>query len=168
MAKNIVTKVDAQYIYDMAEAEGFSVSETKGYYTIEDDNFKVYISTGSTYNSKKVRIYTEGYEDVDFSEAYAMQEDGVGVRRGENEEIDKAFDRLNRQAVKNKKAVIDEAIATNSVVRALLGNAKYGFWKTAGCSCGCSAGHIADAYPRLRRIGFYGVSAVEDIRIVKK
>jgi len=168
MAKNIVTKVDAQYIYDMAEAEGFSVSERKGYYTIEDDNFKVYISTGSTYNSKKVRIYTEGYEDVDFTPAYEMEAAGAGIRRGENEAVDKMFDKLNRQVVKNKKAVIDEAIAKNSVVRALVGNAKYGFWKTAGCSCGCSAGHIADAYPRLRRLGFYGVSAVEDIRIVKK
>lgn len=168
MTKNISTKVDAQFIYDMADIEGFKVTEKNSIITLEDDNFRVDISTGANYNASKVRIYTEGEVDVDFSAAYAMATEETGVRRGENEEMDKAFDKLNRQVVKNKKAVIDEAVEKNSVVRTLLGGAKYGFWKTAGCSCGCSAGHIADARPQLRKMGFYGFSAVSAITIVKK
>lgn len=168
MTKNIVTKVDAQFIYDMAETGGFTVAEKNGLFTVEDDSFKVYVSTKSNYNPSKVRVYTEGEVDVDFSAAYAMANEETGLLRGKNEEMDKAFDKLNRQVVKNKKAVIEEAIEKNSVVRTLLGGAKYGFWKTAGCSCGCSSGHIADAYPRLRRMGFYGWSAVDAITIVKK
>ena len=175
MTKNVNTKVSTQYIADMAAIEGFTVEFGKrdGYIVkLENDEFRISIKcNASWYKPKKARIFVDGYAEVDFTAAYDMRSEETGLRRGYNDEMDKLFDKLNRQVVKNQKAVIVEAIDKSSVLRAMLGNAKFGFWKTAGCSCGCSSGFIADAYAVIesdRDGNIHRRFTVEDIFVFKK
>jgi len=92
----------------------------------------------------RTRLYVSGEQDVDFSAAYeADYADGGPKPRGERPEVDKLYDQLNRQVVRNKKALLAEAKQQEPIAE-LLGEAKMTFSRKAGCSCGCSAGYILD------------------------
>jgi len=92
----------------------------------------------------KTRLYVGGEAEVDFSAAYeADYADGGPKPRGQRPEVDKLYDSLNRQVVKNKKALLAEA-KEQAAVAELLGERKMTFSRKAGCSCGCSAGFILD------------------------
>jgi hypothetical protein len=104
--------------------------------------------TRSSYRSNypKVRISIDGEDDVDFSEAYRLAEEAGTHRRGECVEADKAFDKGNRQVVKNQKAVVAEAIQKFEELSFLKG-VKFNFSRYCFCSCPCSPGLIGEARP---------------------
>jgi len=104
--------------------------------------------TKSSYRSNypKVRISIDGENDVDFSEAYRLAEEAGTSRRGECVEADKAFDKANRQVVKNQKAVVQEAIEKFEELEFLRG-VKFNFSRYCFCSCPCSPGLIGEARP---------------------
>lgn len=172
MANNIETKISRAYVKDIADLNGFEYVAKKGQVTIENDEWKIYLVESDEWKNRKLRVYVEGYESVDFDEAYAMATEDSGLRRGVNEAMDKKFDQLNRKVVKNQKAVILEAIESVDVVRNLIGSTKFGFWKTAGCSCGCSSGWIVDAYSKIRKVqdrtGYEFNKNLRSIHIIKK
>jgi len=96
--------------------------------------------------AKRTRLYVSGEEDVDFSAAYeADRADGGPQPRGQRPEVDKMFDALNRQVVRNQKKVALEAIAAIEPLAELVGKQKMTFSRKAGCSCGCSPAFILDA-----------------------
>lgn len=101
-------------------------------------------------DQRKARIYVAGEDDVDFSEAYALQKANGYQDRGTNPEEDKLFNRLNREVVRNQKAVIEGAMAEDEWVRSLLEAVKLTFSRKAGCSCGCSAGFVPSLHLRAR------------------
>lgn len=98
------------------------------------------------YEYPKTRIFVDGEVEVDFSEA-AQLSDAAGTRsRGESLEADKAWDRANRQVVKNQRALIEEAITAVPELAAVLDGVKLNHSRYAGCSmCKCSPGFIAQA-----------------------
>jgi len=86
-----------------------------------------------------------GEEPVDFTAAYeADRADGGPQPRGQRPEVDKLFDQLNRQVVKNQKKVALAAIAKIPALAELIEDCKMTFSKKAGCSCGCSPAFILD------------------------
>jgi hypothetical protein len=97
--------------------------------------------------SPKVKVFVWGEEEVDFTAAHESARDNDGWSRGVHIETDKMFDSLNRKVVKNKKALVAQAVAESELLQEILGDAKLGWWKTAGCSCPCSPGFIAEARP---------------------
>ncbi|AUG84844.1 hypothetical protein PBI_DISMAS_47 [Microbacterium phage Dismas] len=122
--------------------------------TIEADGFQVTIVLHPAYGWKrntKTRVYVGGEEEVDFSEAYAMQRANAEEHgdpfypRGTFPEEDKLFARLNRQVVKNQKAVVEELRQTSEEADDVLARAgKLTFSRTAGCGCGCSPAFVPD------------------------
>lgn len=97
----------------------------------------------------KTRVYVGGEDEVDFTEAYAMQRANAETHgdpfygKGTFPEEDKLFAALNRQVVKNQKAVIEELRMTSEELDNIIAPAgKLTFSRTAGCSCGCSAGFV--------------------------
>ncbi|WIC89472.1 hypothetical protein SEA_BAJUNIPER_49 [Microbacterium phage BAjuniper] len=138
---------------------------------LEAEGFTVQVVLHPLYSYKrptKARVYVGGEEDVDFSEAYAMQRANAETHgdpfygKGTFPEEDKLFAKLNRQVVKNQKAVIEEAMQTSEAVADLLADRKLTFSRTAGCSCGCSSGFVPDQGIR------YEDRWVESIFITKK
>ena len=119
------------------------------------DGFTVSIDHHSRYSYKrptKARIYVSGEESVDFTEAYAMQRENEAAYsaanperpfygKGDFPEEDKLFAKLNRQVVKNQKAVIEEALQTVEGLDFLADN-PLTFSKKAGCGCGCSPAFV--------------------------
>lgn len=93
-------------------------------------------------DSRKARVYVSGEEDVDFTEAYAMQRANGYANKGTNPEEDKLFAKLNRQVVKNQKAVIEEARVAIPELAEMLEGKSLTFSRTAGCGCGCSSGFV--------------------------
>lgn len=168
----VQTTINEQYVRDIAEANGYTVkvSDKGNWWVIESDDFTVKLSIeGGWWNKpKKLRIFVDGEEKVDFSEAYAMADQENGLRRGINDAMDKAFDKLNRQVVKNQKAVLLEAIESNDIVRNIIGGAKFGFWKTAGCGCGCSSGWIAETHASAATLDMRYASPVTQMYVWKK
>ncbi len=111
---------------------------------LEADGIQVIIDHHPRWGkTTKARVYVSGEAEVDFSEAYARRDAQGAWDRGVDEETDKAFARLNRQVVKNKKALIEEALQTVEGLEELLtdGN-KLTFSRTAGCGCGCSPAFV--------------------------
>ena len=92
--------------------------------------------------------------------------------RGEDKDVDKAWDAYNRAEVKLMKAEI-EAAAKSVVGRFATGNSELAdviaamtqgltFSRKAGCSCGCSAGFVSKMHVRFRG------NAIEQISVDKK
>ncbi|QED11470.1 hypothetical protein SEA_VITAS_47 [Microbacterium phage Vitas] len=91
---------------------------------------------------RKARVYVDGEVDVDFTEAYALQRANGFVAKGENAEEDKLFAKLNREVVKNKKAVFEEALTVFPELAEMFLGKKVTFSRTAGCGCGCSPAFV--------------------------
>ena len=99
---------------------------------------------------KKARVSVSGEVDVDFTAAYeADRADGGPKPRGERPEVDKMFDRLNRQVIANKRDVVSEAVASLPELATLLDGIKLHFSRTAGCACGCSPAFVASQHIRV-------------------
>lgn len=145
--------------------------------TIEVDGFTVQAILHPNFSwkrSTKTRIYVGGEEQVDFSEAYAMQRENEAAYREANPTHpfygkgafpaeDKLFASLNRQVVKNLKAVVEELRMTDERLEDILASGgKLTFSRTAGCGCGCSSGFVPE-----RMILIDGQS-VESLFITKK
>jgi len=116
------------------------------YAKAENDEFTISIRTRAwDEKSKRTRLYVAGEEPVDFTAAYeADRADGGPQPRGQRPEVDKLFDALNRQVVKNQKKVALEAVASIPALAELIEDCKMTFSKKAGCSCGCSPAFILD------------------------
>lgn len=99
----------------------------------------------------KTRVYVSGEASVDFTDAYAMQRANAETHgspfygKGEFPAEDKLFAALNRQVVKNQKAVIEEVHETDEgLSEAILAGGKLTFSRTAGCACGCSPAFVPE------------------------
>lgn len=130
--------------------------DTNGRTVIEAGEFTIQlIAAKPSERPKKTRVYVSGEDDVDFSPAYAATEldrqtSGQGyVGRGYSPETDKLFDALNRQVVRNQRAVLAQARIAVPELDAILGNNTFGFSRHAGCSCSCSPGFVASGYLRV-------------------
>lgn len=108
-------------------------------YTIA--GYEISVSRDLQYSSNKGRsrvVYVDGETEV------SMEGLEYGIR-GEDPAMDKAWDRHNRQVIKNQRAVIEEVVAHEEfdklpeVVKEVLVN-KLTFSRYAGCRCGCSPG----------------------------
>ena len=115
--------------------------------TIENDEFTIKLR-GPHYDDRRIglktRVYVSGAENVNFEPAYELERATGGMKpRGDVPEVDKMYDRLNRQVIKNKRSVIENAIAEFPVLADLLDAIKFNFSRYAGCSCPCSPGFIA-------------------------
>ncbi len=104
---------------------------------------------------KKTRIYTADYvsdRDEKVAELQAA-EAALGDRRfatrGVFPDVDKLYDRLNRNIARAKRDAAREVLVA---LRLLPGDAKLHFSRYAGCSCPCSPGTIADV--RIIRNGY--------------
>lgn len=119
---------------------------------VGDITIQVAVSRGwNKDDRKKARVYVSGADDVDFTEAYAAtnadaEKKGSYPIRGDYPETDKMFDRLNRQVIKNERALVEAAIAASPELAALVGSTKLHFSRHAGCSCPCSPGFIAASH----------------------
>ena len=116
---------------------------------LDTENYDITIRTiDNTWDreaGKKVRVYVEGETPVDFTEAYEMQKANEFAARGVNPDEDKLFNQLNRQVVKNKRIILNEAIEAVYELGELIDGAKFTFSKHAGCSsCPCSPGFIGN------------------------
>ena len=115
-------------------------------YLTETENYTIHICTAAWDDrSKKCRVYSDGETPVNFTEAWAADAaDGGPKRRGERPEVDKLFDRLNHQVIKNKRESLDDAIFESELLADLVYGRKLVFSRLAGCSCGCSAGFVME------------------------
>lgn len=68
------------------------------------------------------------------------------TQKGENLENDKAWRKYNKAEVAIQKRIIDVAVADGLLDQTIAQGLK--FSRTAGCSCGCSAGWISRDYGR--------------------
>jgi hypothetical protein len=119
--------------------------------SIERDGFIISVrltDTWSSYRSNypKVRVSVYGENDVDFTEANELSTAAGDHMRGASVEADKAWDKANRQVVKNQKALAAEAIGKFDEINFLEG-VKFNFSKYCFCSCPCSPGLIGEARP---------------------
>lgn len=89
----------------------------------------------------KARVYVSGNEDVDYIKAYALMKELDPQNQGVSPEVNALFRKLNRQEVKNMKAVIEEALQTVEGLDFLADNSLT-FSKKAGCGCGCSPAFV--------------------------
>lgn len=113
-------------------------------------NIKVNITTGwAQEDRRKARISVSGEAEVDTSTL-------PHTIRGEQPDIDKAWDRANRQIVKNQRALLEDAIRTTPELARVLGGMHLYFGRKAGCSCGCSPAFIADTHIRASEFGKAG------------
>lgn len=149
-------KENATHTLELERTKGGSYS---GAYTVP--GFRIHVTASNGYSAedrKKARVYVSGADDVDFAEAYeATRRDteakGSSAIRGDNPATDKMFDRLNRQVVKNERAVLDAALSASADLRELVGDAALHFSRKAGCSCGCSAGFVASHHIAVQHDG---------------
>jgi len=87
-------------------------------------------------------------DDRNPSEEFAELAESVGAEsvytlRGEYPELDKAFDKMNREIVAEKRKVL------RAVLKALgEEDVKDSFSRKAGCKCGCSPGFILKGYQK--------------------
>ncbi|AYN55918.1 hypothetical protein PBI_COLTRANE_47 [Microbacterium phage Coltrane] len=129
----------------------------------------LHTSTPWVRNLTKTRIYVGGEESVDFTEAYALQKANAEAYgspfygKGEFPAEDKLFASLNRQVVKNQKAVVEELRMTSEELDDILAAAgKLTFSRTAGCGCGCSSGFVP------QHMAYIENRAIESLFITKK
>lgn len=120
----------------------------------ELDGHKVVFNSEENYRrpSKKTRLYVSGYAEATelMAEAERLSQEAGSLLRGVSEAADKAWDKANRQIVKNQKARIQELKEESELIDNLLAGRKFNFSRHAGCSCPCSPGFIADGVIRLR------------------
>ncbi|QOP66641.1 hypothetical protein SEA_LAHQTEMISH_50 [Microbacterium phage Lahqtemish] len=116
--------------------------------TIEADGFKltIILHPAHTWQRKtKTRIYVSGQDDVDFSAAWELLREKDPQNIGASEEVNALFRKLNRQEVKNMKAVVEELRQTSEEADAVLSvGGRLTFSKKAGCSCGCSPAFVPE------------------------
>lgn len=125
----------------------FNDFKSKARAEYETENFKINILAEMVNRKADDRtvVYGEGETEVDFSAAYEFGKSlETGLRRGENKELDKMFDVLNAEVKRNKRAVIDEAIAESSLLASILADVNLRWSDKAGCTmCKCSPGFKA-------------------------
>lgn len=98
---------------------------------------------------RKTRLYVSGETKVDFTEAYELQKANGYAPIGTNPDEDKLFRKLNREVVKNKRAVAADAIEAVYELGEMIDSSKLSFSNKAGCSmCPCSPGFIVDRIVR--------------------
>lgn len=116
--------------------------------TIEVDGFKVMaiLHPAHTWQRKtKTRVYVGGQDAVDYSEAWELLREKDPQNIGASEEVNALFRKLNRQEVKNMKAVVEELRQTSEEADAVLSvGGRLTFSKKAGCSCGCSPAFVPE------------------------
>jgi hypothetical protein len=118
---------------------------------VKRDGFEIRVELTNTYGTyrstyPKVRVQVCGEAEVDYSEASRLSAEAGSHMRGESVEADKAWDKANRQVVKNQKALLAEAIEHFEELDFLKG-VKWNFSKYCFCSCPCSPGMIGEARP---------------------
>ncbi|QIN93709.1 hypothetical protein QDW23_gp50 [Microbacterium phage Stromboli] len=115
---------------------------------IEADGFQVTAILHPAHSWKrntKTRIYVGGQDEVDFTEAWELLREKDPQNVGASEEVNALFRRLNRQEVKNMKAVVEELRQTSEEADAVLSvGGKLTFSKKAGCACGCSPAFVPE------------------------
>lgn len=106
---------------------------------------------------RKTRIYVSGAKEVDFTPAYDLvKRDGTANRNHASDEQNKMFDRLNREVVKNERAVAEQAIAEVEELHNMLADLKLSYSRYAGCTCGCSPGFVASDVLKGRAVDNIG------------
>lgn len=131
----------------------FTDEGTHFHFRTTEGDLQISITAGDTRRAAvKTRVYIDGEEPVDFTEAERLSRGAGTYQRGECLEADKAWDAGNRQVIKNKKARAAELINELPLIAELLDGVKLSFNRKAGCSCGCSAGFIADRVIRATAI----------------
>lgn len=164
--------MNIQFVKDTAELKGHNVEVTNRGFKVETEDFEIDFRTVDwTVAPKKLRIFVDGEESVDFEKAYQMSTERDSIMKGVDEETDKLFASLNRKVVKNKKQLVLDAIQEVDALRVVVGGASFGWWKTAGCSCPCSPGFIADVKNcKIKNVsrGHEFLDYIESISIVKK
>jgi hypothetical protein len=170
--------VTMDYVKDTSDLNGHKFVELADSMKISTDTLDIYIKFDNyVYPSKKLRVFSDGEESIDFTKAYEMASERDSHSKGVDEETDKLFSSLNRKVVKNKKALIVEAMESVDVVRVILADHKFGWYKSAGCGmCPCSPGFIADVKsPSITtnkfnsyRGSFTDRMRIESISIVKR
>lgn len=169
-------------IVDFGTTDRYELANGKGRaeftVTTSDYDYQVRLTTAKTWKAKKTRIYVEGETEADFSEAQKLSELAGSYSRGVSPEADKAWDRGNREVVKNQRAVIDRALECSPLLRQIVGGEALKFSRKAGCSmCPCSPGFVsAGVLEVLAVVAGYGHAgalnvsafAVADISIVRK
>ena len=171
--KKMQTAIILTGVTGEALIDGFTFEQkgNKGNFVLTSEKFEINIRTSDSYvGSRKLRVYVDGgSSEVDFSSAYAMT-DKMSIK-GESEEVDSEYKRLNRMVVKNMKSVILEAISASSIVKSIMMDNKFGYYKNAGCSCGCSGGFIAEVKPLVlikNEDNWNRTYKIESISIIKK
>lgn len=121
-----------------------------GLATLEDGT-KVHIIAGY-HSNKKTRLYVDGESSAAASRAEAerLSKEAGTWERGKSLEADKAWDRHNREVIKNKRETIEFLVDENELLRSLLAGHKLSFGRKAGCSCGCSPAFVVDTVIRVR------------------
>lgn len=132
------------------EAPKATINRNVARVQFETENFRILIDFTlwgyDRESQRKARVSVDGEDEVDFTEAYALQKANGYQNRGVNPEEDKLFAKLNRQVVANKKAVIEAAKAESAYLAEMLDGRKLAFSRTAGCSCGCSPAFVPDRH----------------------
>ena len=169
--------VSTQFIKDTTELKGQEFVQRKNGFKIVTDEFEVSVQFSDwTSRTKKLRIFADGEESVDFTEARDMATERESHMKGVDEETDKLYASLNRKVVKNKKQLVLDAIESVDVLRVILDGHKFGWWTSAGCGmCPCSPGFIADVKaPRISSVKTVGATywnsndEISEIFITKK
>tara|TARA_R110000782_G_scaffold63220_2_gene129692 strand:+ start:796 stop:1350 length:555 start_codon:yes stop_codon:yes gene_type:complete len=139
-------RVTMDSVKDSTELSGHKFEEFADRIKITTNTLQIVLKFHDYVNvSKKLRVFSDGETAVDFAEAYEMASSRSSHMKGVDAETDKLFATLNRKVVKNKKALINEAIESVYVVNQILRRLEIKFDKKAGCGmCPCSPGFIAD------------------------
>ena len=115
----------------------------------EMNGLKITVTFSDYRDNKRARIYVSGQDEP------ALAEPPMTLR-GDYPEIDRAWDKYNREVVKNKRALVAKADLE------MLRDVKIRFSRKAGCSCSCSPGFIAEhpVYFDGRRVDSIWVEAL--------
>jgi hypothetical protein len=169
--------VTMDFVKDTSDLNGHTIEQSENRMKISTDTLDIYIKFEDYFlSSKKLRVFADGEESIDFTKAYEMASERDSHSKGVDEETDKLFSSLNRKVVKNKKALIVEAMESVDIVRVILADHNFGWYKSAGCGmCPCSPGFIADVkspvigYQQVRlNSNYMNKKRIESISIVKR
>ncbi len=168
-------------IVDFGTTDRYELANGKGRadftVTTSDYDYEIRLTTAKTWKAKKTRFYVAGETEADFTEAQELSRLAGSYSRGVSPQADKAWDRGNREIVKNQRAVIEEALQASPLLRQIVGNHALTFSRKAGCWCPCSPGFIsAEVLEVLAVVAGYGHAgalnvsafAVEDIWVTRK
>lgn len=114
----------------------------------EMNGLNITVSFSDYRDNKRTRVHVYGEDKPAIAEPLMSF-------RGENPEIDRAWDKYNREVIKNKRALVAKADLE------MLRDVKLRFSRKAGCSCSCSPGFIAEHHVYLdgRRVDSIWVEA---------